>query len=153
MNRAAIVLAVVSALCLGASFGFMGGVLFSRHIQHGGPHFGFNGGGGFMRQAAPGRMPHERGGLPSPRALLPRLSHLLDLTPEQADAIRDELESSRGQFDQVRDSLHMRIERHLTAVQRDRFRHMMNGQAADEQRGLHRRTLRAVPGREGDTTR
>ncbi len=154
MTRAAVVLAVVSALCLGASFGFMGGVMFSRHVLHGGPGMGFQ---RLMEHAGPGRwQPHGppgHRGLPSPRALLPRLQRLLDLTPVQADAIRAELERSRGDFDQVRDSLHTRIERHLTAGQRARWRHLAGEQEPGETRGLDRRTLRAEPGREGEATR
>ena len=149
MSRAAIVLAVVSALCLGASFGFMGGVIFSRHILHGGPPMGF------MPHGSPGGLQHGQShrGMPSPRALLPRLRRMLDLTPEQATAIRAELENSRGDFDHVRDSLHARIERHLTAAQRERFRRMTNDRDPDETRGLDRRTLRADPGREGEAPR
>lgn len=154
MNRAAIVLAVVSALCLGASFGFMGGVMFSRHVMHGGPRLGFLGhnghdGAGRWEQ----RVPSSHRGMPSPRALLPRLKRILDLTPAQSDAIRGELEHSRGDFDLVRDSLHARIERHLNAEQRERFRRMASERHTDSTRGQARRTLRAEPGSEGDTSR
>ena len=45
MTRVAVIMAMISALCLGVSLGFMGGVMFSRHVLLGGPplhrDFGF----------------------------------------------------------------------------------------------------------------
>jgi hypothetical protein len=151
MTRAALVLAVVSALCMGMAFGFVGGVVFSRHVLHGGSGFArmferhFDHGGRFGMQ--------RRGGLPSPRTIVPRLQRMLDLTPAQADAIRGEIERTRGDFAQVRDSLHARIERHLTPAQRDRWREMVKEGPPGEPRGRDPRHDRAEPGKEGDESR
>ena len=150
MNRPTLILALVSALCLGGAFGFMGGVVFSRYhlLHHGGPgdfehgrHFGRRGPGG------------DRG-VPSPRNILPHLQRMLDLTPEQSEAIRREIEGTRGEFARVRDSLHARIERHLTPQQRETWRAAMARERnPGEPRGRDPRTFRADPGREGDSTR
>jgi hypothetical protein len=151
VTRAAVIVAAVSALCLGVSLGFMGGVMFSRHMLLGGRPEGM----GFGRH--PWRMFHHGAaggpGTPSPRMLVPRLQRLLDLTPEQTDAIRAEIERSRGDFAQVRDSLHARIERHLTAPQRDRWRSMSRERNPGGPGGLDPRNLRAVPGRDGERSR
>ena len=117
MSRGPVLLAVVSALCLGMALGFMGGVMFSHHMMRRGPfEFGMHG-GAFGRMAPPGPR-----GMPSPRMMLTHLKRLLDLTPQQSDAIRTEIERSRDDFGSVRDSLHARIERHLTPEQRERWR-------------------------------
>ena len=139
------IVAAISALCLGVSLGFMGGVMFSRHLLLGGRHEGM----GFGRHSW--RMfHHDPPGTQSPRTLMPRLQRLLDLTPEQADAIRGEIERSRGDFAQVRDSLHARIERHLTAPQRERWRSMERERNPGGPGGLDPRNPRAAPGREGE---
>jgi len=145
MSRAAIVLAVVSALCLGVALGFMGGVMFSHHMmRRGAVEFGMHGGlmGPMGRMAPPGPR-----GMPSPRMILPRLKRLLDLTPRQSEAIRAEIERSRGDFAGVRDSLHARIERHLTPDQRDRWRRATR---EHDPGGLGPHHLRGEPGREGE---
>ena len=149
MSRAAVILAVVSALCLGLAFGFAGGLVFSHHMLRRGP-MGFGLHGAFMGRMAP----DGPRGMPSPRMLLPRLKRLLDLTPQQADAIRDEIERSRGDFGSVRDSLHARIERHLTAEQRERWRRAVreHGPGSDGPGGFDPHHLRGVPGSEGDST-
>jgi hypothetical protein len=139
MSRAAIVLAVVSALCLGVALGFMGGVMFSHHMMRRGPaEFGLHGG----RMAPPGPR-----GMPSPRMILPRLKRLLDLTPRQSDAIRAEIERSRGDFGSVRDSLRARIERHLTPEQRERWRRATR---EHDPGGFAPHHLPGEPGREGE---
>lgn len=136
MTRAALILAMVSALCLGGSLGFMGGVVFSKsHIRGDGPRH-------FERSR---RARGERG-VPSARHLVPRLQRMLALTPAQSEAIRGEIERTRGEFAIVRDSLHERIERHLTPEQRDRLRARMREKDPGETRGLD-------PRRQGDTTR
>ncbi len=148
MNRAAIILAVVSALCLGASLGFMGGVVFSRHhLMSSGLHSG----GRMHRMLRRG--PGGEHGIPAPHILVPRLQKLLGLTPAQASAIRGEIERTRGDFAGVRDSLHARIERHLTPDQREQWRVVVTERIHGEPRGRGPRSLRAEPGREGDTTR
>ena len=96
MTRAAIIVAAISALCLGVSLGFMGGVMFSRHMLLGGRHDGMGFGRHSWRMFHHG--PSGGSGTPSPRMLVPRLQRLLDLSPEQADAIRGEIERSRGDF-------------------------------------------------------
>jgi hypothetical protein len=141
MTRGAVILAMVSALFLGVSLGFMSGVVFSRHLlleRHLSWHE-WRGG----RHSAPG--------LPSSRALLPHLAEMLDLTPAQGDSVRGEIERTRADFAQVRDSLHARIERHLTPAQRERWRAQMRERRLGELRGRDPRTLRAEPGREGES--
>lgn len=136
MNRATLILAMVSALCLGGSLGFMGGVVFSKsHFRGDGPRH-------FERAR---RIRGERG-VPSARHLVPRLQRMLALTPAQSDAIRGEIERTRGEFAIVRDSLHERIARHLTPEQRDRWRAAMRERNPGEPRGLD-------PRKQGDTTR
>lgn len=148
MNRPAVILALVSALCLGSAFGFMGGVLFSRQVlAHGGPSLFERG----HRKARRGG--REEHGVPSANRLVPRLQRMLDLTPAQAEAIRGEIESTRGEFAAVRDSLHERIARHLTAAQRTRWQDAMRHWNPGESRGRGPRSLLSDPGREGDPTR
>ena len=143
MNRTMLTVAMISALCLGSALGFAGGVLFSHHVmgleRRFEPH-----GERFGRRGPPGE--------PSARFIVPHLVRTLDLTPEQADAIRGEVESTRTDFAQVRDSLHARIERHLTPAQRDRWRKMVEeGPGAPRGRDPH--GFRAEPGREGEEPR
>lgn len=144
MTRVTVIVAMVSALCLGAAIGFAGGVLFSHHALGMLPR---SGGHGFRieRRGPPGE--------PSPRSIVPHLERMLDLTPEQADAIRKEVEASRSDFAQVRDSLHARIERHLTPAQRDRWREMLRERPPGEPRGRDPHRFRAQPGKEGDQSR
>jgi hypothetical protein len=143
MNRGTLILALVSALCLGGSLGFVSGVVFTRyHFRGDGPDHGH------------GRRIERRGGfgergVPSPRRLVPHLQRLLDLTPEQTEAIRVEIESTRGEFAKVRDSMHVRIGRHLTPKQRERWIDVMK-EHPGEPRGRDPRTFRADPGSEGD---
>lgn len=131
MNRAALVLSLVSALCLGTALGFMGGVVFSRSYirRHDGPSL-FERGRHFARRDGPGEH-----GVPSPHKLVPRLQRLLDLTPAQAEAIRGEIEGTRGEFARVRDSLHARIARHLTPEQAERWRTVMRERDPGEPHG------------------
>lgn len=146
MSRPALILALVSALCLGTAFGFMGGVVFSKvWIER---HDDSERGKRKMRRGGFG----ERG-VPSARHLLPRLERMLGLTPAQAEAIRIEIDGTRGEFAKVRDSLHARIERHLTPDQRARWTTTMRERNPGEPRGRDPRTFRADPGREGDTIR
>ncbi len=143
MNRPALVLALVSALFLGASLGFMGGVLFANQ------HFG---GPRIVRRLHDPR----RGGppdvrmMPSPRVILPWLRRELDLSDVQVEAIRGEIVRSRDELASVHDSVHTRIARHLTPEQRERFRRLMSERFPGEHRGRRPRSLRAAPGSEGD---
>ena len=148
MNRPTLILALVSALCLGSAFGFMGGVVFSRyHLSH------HDGRRDFERGPRFGRRGGERG-VPSPRNILPHLQRMLDLTPEQSAAIRVEIEGTRGEFARVRDSLHARIERHLTPQQRATWREAMARERnPGDPRGRGPRDFRDAPGRGGDSTR
>ena len=144
MNRATVIVAVISALCLGSALGFAGGVLFSHHLMAPFPPMG--GRGSHERRGPPGE--------PSARFIVPHLERMLDLTPEQAEAIRTEVESTRADFAEVRDSLHARIERHLTPAQRDRWREMVREGPPGEPRGRDpRRPHRAEPGMEGEEPR
>jgi hypothetical protein len=144
MTRAAVILAMVSALCLGTSIGFAVGLLFAHHHMELWPRYAMHGFHG-ERHGPPGE--------PSPRAIIPRLTGMLDLSPQQADAIRGEVEASRTEFAQVRDSLHARIERHLTPAQRDRWRTIVRERHPGEPRGRDPHTNRAEPGREGELFR
>jgi len=139
VTRIAVIVAMVSALCFGMTIGFAGGVLFAHHHFDMTPRFG-------------GREYRRGPGGPTARLVVPYLRHRLDLTPQQADDIRDEIERTRADFAQVRDSLHARIERHLTPVQRDRWRKMAEEEHPGEPRGRGPHELRAEPG-EGDSSR
>jgi len=99
------------------------------------------------------RVVRDEHGVPSARVLVPRLQRLLGLTPAQATAIRGEIERTRGSFAQVRDSLHARIERHLTPEQREQWRTSVRDRIPGRTRGRGPRHLREEPGREGDSTR
>jgi len=126
-------------------------VMFSRHMLLGDRHseMGFGRHSGRMFHHGPSGPP----GTPSPRMLVPRLQRLLDLTPAQAEAIRGEIERSRGDFSQVRDSLHARIERHLTPQQRERWRGMERERDPGGPGGFDPHNLRNEPGREGEQPR
>lgn len=152
MNRPTLILALVSALCLGGAFGFMGGVVFTHyHLRHHDGRDDFERGRRFGRRGPDG--PGDRG-VPSPRNILSHLQRMLDLTPEQSEAIRKEIEGTRGEFARVRDSLHTRIERHLTPQQIATWREAMARERnPGEPGGRDPHTLRADPGREGDTNR
>jgi hypothetical protein len=141
MTRVTLIVAMVSALCIGSALGFAGGVVFSHHAMGLERHFEPRG-GRFERRGPPGE--------PSARSIVPHLQRLLDLTPEQADAIRGEVEATRTEFAQVRDSLHARIERHLTPAQRDRWREMVDERPPGAPRGRDPHGFRAEPGREGE---
>ena len=132
MTRAALIIAVISALCLGIALGFMGGVMISRHLLFGGPR----GPIGFWLER---RMHHglppggpEHGVMRSPGRIASRLKNVLNLTPEQETAIRGELERTRPEFALVRDSLHSRIERLLTPEQRQHWLNVIREQHRDE---------------------
>ncbi|HXS82529.1 MAG TPA: hypothetical protein VN896_07375 [Methylomirabilota bacterium] len=144
MTRVAVIVAMVSALCIGMAFGFAGGVLFSHHAFESG-----------QRRGERGMRIERRGppGEPSSRIIVPHLTRMLDLTPKQAEAIRGEVEASRTDFAQVRDSLHARIERHLTAEQRDRWRAMVKERSPGAPRGRDPQRFRADPGMEGEFSR
>ena len=152
MTRTTVIVALISALCLGSALGFAGGVLFSHHVMAedpaalGAPRMGGRGfRGGMERHGPPGE--------PSPRFIVPHLQRMLDLTPDQAEAIRTEVESTRADFAEVRDSLHARIERHLTAEQRDRWRAMVKERSPGAPRGRDPQRFRADPGMEGEFSR
>ena len=144
MTRVTVIVAMVSALCMGLALGFAGGVLFAHHAFEWGPRRGERG-MRIERRGPPGE--------PSPRMIVPHLTRMLDLTPEQAEAIRVEVEASRADFAQVRDSLHARIERHLTPAQRDRWRTMVKEGPPGAPRGRDPQRFRAEPGMEGEFSR
>jgi len=148
MNRGPVILAVVSALFLGASLGFMSGVMFSHHA--------FNLGGlrGAWHQRGPGRDgprgPGDMHSMPSTRVILPWLERELDLTDAQVEAIRGEIKKSRADLEGVHDSLHVRIARHLTPAQRERFDRVVKERFPGEHRGRRPHGLRTEPGEEGE---
>ena len=144
MSRTTVIIATISALCLGSALGFACGVLFSHHAMSAYSRMGGRGfrGEGF-RRGPPGE--------PSSRFIVPRLQHMLNLTPEQADAISKEVDASRADFAQVRDSLHARSDRHLTQAQRDRWHEMLKEHPPGEPRGHD--PHRAEPGKEGEESR
>ena len=144
MTRVTVIVAMISALCIGLAFGFAGGVLFAHHAFEWGPRKGERG-MRIERRGPPGE--------PSSRMIVPHLTRMLDLTPEQAEAIRGEVEASRSDFAQVRDSLHARIERHLTPAQRDRWRTMVKEGSPGAPRGRGPQRFRADPGMEGEFSR
>ncbi len=147
MSRGPVILAVVSALFLGAALGFMSGVMFTNH------HF-VGGGGPRMSWRSHGRGgPGGPGGvqvMPSQRVILPWLKRTLHLTPEQEKAIRAEITKSRADLAGVHDSLHMRIARHLTPEQREHFARVVNERFPGDHRGRRPHTYRFEPGDEGD---
>ena len=149
MTRSALVLAMVSALFLGGSVGFMSGVVYSRH------HLMLARDAEWRGRGDPRRGPGRHPGL---RELLPRLQERLGLSPDQANAIRGEIEHSRSDFDQVRDSLHARIERHLTPEQRGRWLELVKDRHSGQLRGSGPDPTQPNPGndkspREGETPR
>jgi len=148
MNRGSVILAVVSALFLGISLGFMGGVMFSHHS------FNWGGARGAWHQRGPGRA-GPRGaegmhGMPSTRVILPWLERTLDLTPVQVEAIRSEIKKSQADLAGVHDSLHVRIARHLTPAQRERFDRVVKERFPGEHRGRRPHSLRTEPGEQGE---
>lgn len=144
MNRVTVIVAMVSALCFGMALGFAGGVLFSQRSLGTGIRAEPRG-ARFERRGPPGE--------PSPRFIVSHLDRLLDLSPEQADAIKMEVAASRADFAQVRDSMHARIERHLTPAQRSRWREAVREGPPGAPRGRGPRNFRAEPGFEGEHSR
>ena len=146
MNRGPIILAVVSALFLGAALGFMGGVLFTKH------HFGEGRGRMASRMHGPGRpgRPGDVRVMPSANVLLPWLERELDLSAEQLGAIRAEIAKSREDMAGVHDSLHTRVARHLTPQQRERFERLVKDRFPGDPRGRGPHRLRRSPGEKGD---
>lgn len=166
MSRKAIVISLLAVFLSGAALGLMGGILFAHRMHRlpfdgpGGRHVGLFAHG---PMGAPGA-PHDGGpvgpgghGAPGMRGrdpmldLLPRLTELLDLTPEQLARIEPKVRASRQQFGAVRESLHARIESELTPEQITRWREMRErAPFPGEPRGAWRRTHRAPPAPEGE---
>jgi hypothetical protein len=148
VNRVAVILAVVSAMFLGISLGFMGGVMFSHHT------YNLGGARGAWHLRSPGRAgprgPGDMHSMPSTRVILPWLERTLDLTPAQVEAIRSEITKSRAELEGVHDSLHVRIARHLTPEQRERFDRVVKERFPGEHRGRRPHSLRTEPGEEGE---
>ena len=124
MTRAAIIIALVATFLIGASLGLMGGILFASH----GPHMrrpAWAGAG--PRMGAPRLPGFGGGGDPDRRVLrerqvLPHLRSELALTDAQVERIRVLLDEAHSSMGAARESLRVRIERELTAEQRDRWR-------------------------------
>ncbi len=164
MSRKAIVISLLAMFLSGAALGLMGGMLFVHHM-HGlpfgpmGRHAAFlhdrpmpgdlGGPGGPGRPGGPGG-PGMRGHDPI-RDLLPRLTRLLDLTPEQLARLEPKVRATREQFGAVRESLHSRIESELTPEQIQRWREMRErAPFPGEPRDAGRRAHRAPPAPEGE---
>ena len=124
MTRLALVLALITALCVGLGMGFFAGVMVSRHMLLGGPGLHSRFGGHFPGHGEHGPRGFHR--LPPTRAIVQHLRRELDLTPAQVDSVHNEIDRSRDNFAGVRDSLHARIERLLTSGQRDRWRRLID---------------------------
>ncbi len=163
MSRKAIVISLLAMFLSGAALGLMGGIFFAHHMHRlpfdgpGGRHVGLLARG---PMGAPGA-PHDGGprgpGGPGMRGhdpindLLPRLTELLDLTPEQLARLEPKVRASREQFGAVRESLHSRIESELTPEQIKRWREMRErAPFPGEPRGAWRRAHRAPPATEGE---
>ncbi len=151
MSRKAIVISLIAMFLSGAALGLMGGILFSHRMHESaaggprGPH------GGMLRDFGPPGRRAERGPRDPLDSVLPRLTRMLELTPEQVARIEPKVRTSREQFGAVRESLHARIESELTPEQITRWRelrqHMPN---PGEPRGPWNRAHRADPGNEGE---
>ena len=117
MNRSAIITSLVAMFLVGASLGLVGGLMYS-HFGHGGwRHHGVVGGWrGQQGPGGPGSRDHDP---------LPRLTHALDLTPQQVERIRPMLVQSKSEFAAVRESLRVRISRELTAEQQVRWQKLI----------------------------
>jgi hypothetical protein len=166
MSRKAIIISLLAMFLSGAAFGVMGGILFAHHMHErmmgmgggpggpGGRHIGMRyawGFGGPDDENRGGiRIVHRQGGEPL-EDVLPHLTRMLELTPEQVARIEPKVRDTRGQFAAVRESLHSRIESELTPEQIERWRelrrHMPN---PGEPRGPWRRANGATPGPEGE---
>lgn len=146
MTRASIIIALVATFLIGASLGLMGGILFGSHQPHmRRPAWA----GAGPRMGAP-RVPGLRGGGdPDRRALrerqvLPHLRSELALTDAQVERIRVLLEEAHASMGAARESLRVRIERELTAEQRERWSKL---EARRRYPGAIGDTARPVPGR------
>lgn len=141
MTRASIIIALVATFLIGASLGLMGGILFAGHQPHmRRPAWA----GAGPRMGAP-RMPGIGGGgdpdrrVLRERQVLPHLRSELALTDAQTERIRVLLEEAHASMGAARDSLRARIERVLTAEQRERWsrleaRHRYPGAIGDSAR-------------------
>jgi hypothetical protein len=123
VTRASIIIALVATFLIGASLGLMGGILFSTHQPHMGRPVWMGAG---PRMGGPRFPGIGAGGDPDRRALrerqvLPHLRSELDLTDAQVARIRVLLEEAHASMGAARDSLRARIERELTAEQRERW--------------------------------
>lgn len=169
MSRKAIIISLLAMFLSGAAFGVMGGILFSHRMHErmlgfadgpggpggpGGRHGGMMSRWGFGGPEAGNRrgirIVHRPGGDPL-EDVLPHLTRMLQLTPDQVARIEPKVRNTRGQFAAVRESLHSRIESELTPEQIERWRemrrHMPN---PGEPRGPWRRANGATPGPEGE---
>lgn len=146
MTRGPIILALVSALFLGASLGFMGGVMFTSHHVSGGMRREMR-----VHEFGRGRGSSSMRAIPSTRVILPWMEHEFGLSAAQVEAIRAEIDRSRTDLKSVHDSLHVRIARHLTPQQRERFLKMVQERFPGDHRGRGPRGFRPGSGPEGDS--
>lgn len=166
MSRKAIVISLVAMFLSGAALGLMGGIFFA-HTMHRMPFDGPMGRHAGLFGRPPMGAPRDGGpggpggpgvpGGPGMRGrdpineLLPRLTELLDLTPEQIARLEPKVRASREQFGAVRESLHSRIESELTPEQIKRWRELRERTPfPGEPRGAWRRAHRAPPAPEGE---
>lgn len=159
MSRNAIIISLLAMFLSGAALGLMGGIYFSHRMHakamglpeapHGGMFLGRPFVGPFDR---PHRGPGGPGGPGDPiENVLPRLTRMLELSPEQVERIAPKVGATRGQFAAVRESLHARIESELTPQQIKRWREMRERMDhPGRPRGPWRRTNGATPQNEGE---
>jgi len=113
ISRSALVIAVLSALLLGATLGLVGGVAFSSYMH----------GRGLYREFAH-RGPWGRRPMPMPGLIMQHLERELKLNESQHRAIETLLDQSRTEFQAVRESTHARIDRVLTPEQLEHWHQM-----------------------------
>lgn len=133
MNRGALALLVLSVALGALALGLVAGTLVGRA----GWRTGWHGPGSWRRHGPAG---------PSARIVVPRLGAELGLSPAQQDSVRADIERTRSEFQAVRESLRARIERHLTAEQRARWRELLRERHPGETGGPWARPNRDDPG-------
>jgi Spy/CpxP family protein refolding chaperone len=106
-----LVIAIVASFIVGFSAGMVGGIVFSLSTH---PSF----------HSPFGRHDAERGPRGARGPVLHALESRLDLSPDQRARIEAILDSSRVNFETVRDSTRARVERTLTPEQRERWKTM-----------------------------
>lgn len=138
IGRRGLVIVVLASLITGGAIGLVCGILFARSVFV----------TGAWLSSAPRAEALRRELPPIP---LMRLQRSLGLSDDQLERVRAEVQRTRGQFQAVRESLDARIERELTAAQRERWRELRRRfPEPGRQRGPWPRPNPAAPGPEGE---